>query len=175
MNDSAMFIQNLYIMYYDQLIAEARRRTSDWALAEDMVQSTMDAAFENIEKLKSAPNIKGWLIKTLKFKLNRELDKAYRKYEVTTEDEYIKELLSATPSEDQSLTLGGLDEILPASCPKHFRKILHLRYVEQLQYKDIGKKLGITAGAAQQRLHTAHGWLRDYFDRHDMPYGTCRL
>lgn len=170
MNDNDIFVENLYIAYYELLLANARRRTSDWALAEDMVQSTMDAAFENIEKVKAAPNVKGWLIKTLKFKLNRELSKVYRKHEVMTEEEYITELLKEAPSGDQSLTLGGLDEILPASCPQHFRDILYLRHVEKLQYNEIGKTLGITLGAAHQRLLAAHQWLRNYFDRHGMPY-----
>lgn len=171
MNDTEKFIENLYTTYYDQLIVAARRRTGDWALAEDMVQSTMDAAFQNLEKLKAAPNVKGWLIKTLKFKLNRELSKAYRKHEVTTEDEYIKELASAALAGGQSLTLAGLDEILPASCPKRYREILYWRYVERLQYNEIGEKLGITLGAVYQRLQAAQKWLKDYFDRHGMPFG----
>lgn len=171
MNDTEKFIENLYTTYYDQLIIEARRRTGDWSLAEDIVQSTMEAALANVEKVKMASSIKGWLIKTLKFKLNRELDKAYRKYEFMTEEDYIPELLNSSVSENQSLTLGGLDELLPTSCPKHIREILYLRYVERLQYNEIGERLAITLGAVQQRLRAAHRWLKDYFDRHDMPYG----
>lgn len=132
MSDTERFVDSLYEKYYEDLVKEARRRTGDWALAEDMVQSTMETALKNIDKVRESASIKGWLIKTLKFKLTREFDKAYRKHEVTSEDENIMELLKASSSEPKSLTLEGLDEILPVTCPPHFREILYLRYVEDI-------------------------------------------
>lgn len=172
MNETAKFLEDLFSTYYDSLVKVARRRTSDWALAEDMVQSTMETALDNIEKVKTAPSVKGWLILTLKNKLNRELDNAYHKHEVTSEDVSFVGQSGSNLSEDKSLSLEGLDEVLPASCPPRFREILNLRYVEKLQYNEIGECLGITPGAAQQRLFKAHQWLRDFFNRHGMTYGT---
>lgn len=172
MNESDTFADNLFGSYYDVLIQKARRHTSDWALAEDMVQSTLETALDNIEKVKAAPSVKGWLFRTLKYKFNRELDKVYRKYEVMTEDEYITELLKSDPADSKPLTLAGLDEIIPASCPPQFRRILCLRYVERLQYNEIAEELGIKLGATQQRLLAAQHWLQDYFERHSMPYGS---
>lgn len=61
MNETAKFLEDLFSTYYDSLVKVARRRTSDWALAEDMVQSTMETALDNIEKVKTAPSVKGWL------------------------------------------------------------------------------------------------------------------
>lgn len=172
MSDMEKFAEELYELHYNSLIKYARRRMSDWALAEDMVQSTMESALDNIKRVSASPSVKGWLMQTLQYKIRRELDKAYRKHEMAIEDEYITDLLGVSTNESQPLTLAGLEELLPASCPPNMRNILYLRYVEQLQHKEIGEKLGITAGAVQQRLLAAQRWLRDYFDRHNMPYGS---
>lgn len=133
MNETENFIEYLHKKYYSELIKKARRLTSDQSMAEDMVQSTMESALKNTDEVQNSPSVKGWLLKTLKFKMNRELDRAYRKHEVMIEDEYIPELVEGVQSEDNRLTLGGLDEILPVSCPTHMRKVLYLRYVEMPQ------------------------------------------
>lgn len=173
-DNTADFITKLYSTYHDDLIKHVLRQTDDYALAEDLVHSTMEVALKKIKKVQRSASPKGWLLKTLDHKMKREWAKAYRKRETGMQSDYIIDQLGLSPEDMKPLTLAGLDEILPDCCPEQFREILCLRHVEQLQYKEIGKRLGISAGAAQQRLFKAQQWLKDYFERHDMPDGTQR-
>lgn len=168
-------ITKLYSENYDCLLRYARRRVGDWALAEDLVESTMETALEKADKVAHSPSPRGWLLQTLRHKIIRELEKAYHHQEIETQDEYIISLMTRGTGEDSSLSLEGLEEVLPACCPPAVRDILSLRYVERRQYDEIGEKYGITAGAAQQRLLSALKWLRDYFSRHDMPGGAQKF
>lgn len=168
--ETSDYIATLFLAYYEELYDYANRRTGDWALAEDLVQSTMETAQKNVDKVKGSKSAKGWLLKTLNFKLQREMRKTYHGREYLVEEPE-NELPMDHYKQRSGLTLEGLDELLPPSCPVHMREILCLRYVEQLQYREIGNTLGISPSAVQQRLLCAYRWLKDYFERHGMPRG----
>ena len=134
-------ISSLYEREYDTLCRAAYRSLGDWEAAQDLVQDTFLLALLRADKAHPSPG--GWLTQTLRNLIRNERRK------LVTRDTVPLENADALPAEE---SLPALDELLPTSLTPHERELLHLRFSEQLSYRELGARFGISEGACRIKL-----------------------
>ena len=137
-------ISQLFEQQYERLIRTAYRLTGSMELAEDLVQDTFLLAFIRYKDLAGHPCISGWLSKTLKNLVHNENRRLENHPEIPLE--YINDC----PAPELPVSL---DEILPLCLPAENRQILVWRYEQQLSYRDIAMRLGISENTCRMRVH----------------------
>lgn len=144
MLDRDSLISQLFEQQYKRLTRIAYRLTGSMELAEDLVQDTFLLAFIRYKDLVNHPCISGWLstaLKNLIWNENRRLE---------NHPEIPLEYISDHPAPEPP---ASLDEILPLCAPAEDRQILAWRYEQQLSYRDIAMRLGISEGTCRMRVH----------------------
>jgi RNA polymerase sigma-70 factor (ECF subfamily) len=132
----------------DELIRHARRLVGDDA--EDVVHDALLKALRAYPGLTHGNHLRAWLYRvttTTAFDLHRR-----RRREVPTDD------LPLAPSED-SYDDGAFDSLI-ASLSAGAREAMVLRFVDDLAYDDIARKLGCSPVAARQRVSSGIRSLR---------------
>jgi len=86
--------------------------------------------------------------------------------EVSEEEQRTSRLASATP-EEECLQAEALRIVTSAirELPPRLREIAELRFLEDLEYDDIARRLDITQESARKRLQQARGMLSDRLGR----------
>ena len=144
--------------YAAALIGYIYRLTGDFHQAEDLAQETFLRAFDNLDKFDSHRPFRPWLLK-----IGRNLALNYlssRTGKERRESQSIEALpgIRAAGSPDEMLELSerkkGIEKIL-SLLPVHFREILHLRYMEGLEYETIASELNLPLGTVKTWLHRA--------------------
>lgn len=141
--DRSLFISTLFKNEYPALIRKAYRLTGSKELAEDLLQDTFLLALAHFEELAVHPSPGGWLTLTL-FNLVRNERRRSRCY-------------SELPLEKADLLQGKeelppLDDFLPLQLPTDDRNILIWRFEQQLDYREIAMRLGISESACRMRV-----------------------
>jgi RNA polymerase sigma-70 factor, ECF subfamily len=145
--------------FYGPLLTHARRRLGD-AAAEDAVQETLLRAYRALPRFNGEYRLGAWLHRILgnvcsdEGNRRQRLGELFRKASSSFEEEVpaVDIDLSDTPDIDIS---GAL-----ASLPRTYREALFLRYVEELSYRDVAAKTGISEENARARVHRARSALR---------------
>lgn len=128
----------------------------DRSLAEDMLQSVFEKAFEREDELQKHPNLSGWLVKSLKnevllhFRQNKKFDslEGLEQLEVeVTDSEQLKESVKKVM-------------LLLQDLPFKQREIFQLREVEGLSYEEIAAHLEISMEQVKVNLHRARLGIR---------------
>ena len=131
----------------NELLAHARRLSGD--AAEDVLHDALIRALRAYPKLQHAEHLRAWLYRittTTAFdhgRAKRDVPVAElpeRAHEVSYDDGAFEELI------------GDLSE--------GSRRAMHLRFVDDLSYDQMAKRLGCTPEAARQRVSTAVRALR---------------
>ena len=147
----------------------AFRIVNDEDAAEDLVHDSYIKANENQMVFPSLDDAKFWLIRVVK---NASLNYAGRKTRERTA--YQKVLYEDTRKSD-----SGETEVIKkesrrhavealAKLPKKLREVLILREYADLNYKEIGKVLGITEGNVKIRVFRAREQLQKLIDAGDV-------
>ena len=144
MPDRDSFISQLFEQQHKRLTRTAYRLTGSMELAEDLVQDTFLFAFIRYKDLTDHPCINGWLSKTLK---NLVLNENRR---LENHPEIPLEYINDHPAPELPVSL---DEILPLHIPAEDRQVLIWRYEQQLSYRDIAMRLGISENTCRMRVH----------------------
>lgn len=131
--------------YWDDVYRFQLSKTKDENKAEDITIQTFSRAFDKIDLYDDAFNFKTWLLSISKNLQIDEMRKTRRTLVSTTPlEDHTKDLTDDTPSpEDLMIIEQNLDELLKhiKSLKPHYRKIIHLRYFQELSYKEIAKEL----------------------------------
>ena len=140
--------------YQDMVFSTAARLTSNAAQAEDIAQEVFLRAYENFEQLRSSPAAGGWL-KTVAINLALNHITRYRRRwrpftdvfaGEATEDALefaateVDELFANTDAEQRRALVEQALERLPA----HQRMPLVLYHFEEMPYRDIAQRLGVS-------------------------------
>jgi uncharacterized protein (TIGR03435 family) len=143
--------------HIDFVHAAALRQTGDPDLAEDITQAVFLIFSQRAGRLKRGTVIKGWLFNTTRYVVaNARRAEARRKRHERKAAEMRKE----TVREDQPAVVTlHLDDAL-AGLPERDRRVLFLRFFEDLPVAALGKTLGISEYAAQKRVGRALERLR---------------
>ena len=146
--------------FYSPLLSHAHRRLGDTAAAEDAVQETLLRAYRALPRFNGEYRLGAWLHRILgnvcsdEGNRRQRLGELFRKASSSFDDE--------VPAVDIDLTAGPDIDISGAlaSLPRTYREALFLRYVEELSYRDVAAKTGISEENARARVHRARSALR---------------
>jgi RNA polymerase sigma-70 factor (TIGR02943 family) len=161
-----------------ELLRFARNRLNDPTLADDLVQSTLIAAWEGRSRFSGQSSPRTWLFSILKNKLADHYRKAYRDPltgpSLDQEDERFDERghwRAAHAPQPWDNDDGGTSEALHrflALClerlPPHWRAAVEMKYLLDRDAEAICKELGLSATNYWQQLHRAKLRMRDCID-----------
>lgn len=151
-----------YDAYADAIFRHCYFRVFVRSRAEELMQETFMKTWEYLAGGKSIENIRAFLYRVAN---NLIIDEARKHKEVSLEalleNEKIREPADNAPENmERNLESKELLRILHA-LPQEHREVLVLRYVNDLDPKEIGEVLGITVNAASVRIHRALAMLKD--------------
>jgi RNA polymerase sigma-70 factor (ECF subfamily) len=147
--------------FRDRLRLFAARRLGDWAAAEDVAQEALRRALEALRagRIESSAALPGFLFQTSKNlcmhrgrSAGRERKALHRFASPSGEESDPAEspLGSLLSAERQSGVRQALGQLEPGE-----RQLLEMTYRDELPSEEIGRQLGLTAGAVRVRRHRA--------------------
>jgi RNA polymerase sigma-70 factor (ECF subfamily) len=151
------FVQRL-LAELPSLLRVARRLTRSEADAEDLVQATIERAFERRGDLREQGKLRAWLLQVQRSVLLNTTRGLRNRLEVLEGGQGGKapteptgnleaEILERSFADDVQRALDGL--------PLEWREVLLLREVEELSYEEIAQVLGCPVGTVRSRLARA--------------------
>ena len=132
----------------DELLRYARRLSGDDA--EDIVQEAFLRGLRSYSSLKHGDHLRAWLFRIT---TTTAFDHSGQQREVPVAE-------VRGESFEHSYDDGAFESIIESLSDSN-RDALRLRFVEDLTYDDIARKLGCSAAAARRRVSTAIGSLRE--------------
>lgn len=148
------FIEPLYHNEYERLFKIAYRKTQNRETAQDLVQETFLLAIFHQEKLLKHPKPEAWLILTLRNLIANEQRVQSHKNLPLDEAAEIPETAEEVP----------LSELLPVQLKPEERDILIWRFEQQISYKEMSERLGISEDACRKRVLRAVNQCRELLD-----------
>ena len=154
--NSIVEFQRLYDSAFNILLRVAYRITNSWEAAEDLCQESFFRLYEKNMVFPSQDEAKYWLIRVVK---NASLNYAKRKererkaYQKAFREDHRQEetgeglLVKKEASEEVKNALEKL--------PDNLRMVLILKEYGEMNYKEIGKTLGISEGNVKVRVFRA--------------------
>jgi len=150
---------------YDNLITQqiprlrryARALTGERSAADDLVQDTLERAWNKFHLWRRGSDLRAWLF-TIMHNVFINQVRARAAMPVVPLDDEIMELPAHTAQVDR-LEIRDLDAAL-IRLPDEQREVLLLIALEQLSYEETAKALGIPIGTVMSRLSRARERLR---------------
>ena len=159
----------IYNETFTLLYKVAWRVVNDEEAAEDLVHDSYIKASEKSMVFPSLDDAKFWLIRVVK---NASLNYAKRKVrEAKAYHKVLYESKKSSESADTSLLKEDAKRIALEALnklPKSLREVLILREYGDLNYKEIGKVLGITEGNVKIRMFRAREQLEKLLEADDV-------
>lgn len=143
----------------DRLYGVALRCSDGTAMAEDWVQETLLRAWRNFDDLQDQQLVYAWLLKILDHVIaddrRREVRRNHLAPVILTDDAQLAKHHSALPGPfENTLKQQTNDQLIEAirSLPEEFSKVIILRDLEGLSYREIATILSIPQGTVMSRL-----------------------
>lgn len=140
------FLCALYQGHYEKMIKIAYRSIGDMESAQDLVQQTFLWALLKREEFSSHPSPEGWLVITLRNLMRNEQRKLTNHPQVSLDT-----VLELQDREHPS----PLEHILPKELLPEERQILIWRFEQQMSYREMADRLGISESGCRSRVHRA--------------------
>lgn len=150
-------VEHIWRTYHKQLLSFIRKRVSDSALAEDLLQEVFIKIHNNIDTLQEGKKIKAWL-----FQITRNvIIDHYRRCE-NHEDADIQ-VLEMEDENDANAMADIQTCIVPMikSLPEDYRDALLLSELNGLSQKELSEKLHISYSAAKSRVQRGRNLLKE--------------
>ena len=147
----------------DRLMAVAFRILRDVDRAEDAVQQTIVAAWQDLPTLRDPDRFEGWLYRILAHACYAELRRERRRTETVR-------VLPGTPiAQDDTLSIDDRDQLERAfrRLPPDQRAVFTFHHYLGMRLPEIAETLDIPLGTAKSRLHYATATLRAAIDADD--------
>lgn len=153
-------LDELYARYGGQILAFLVARLNNRVVAEEVLQDTMLAAWNNAANFRGESSVKTWLLVIAR---NRAINtqRRYQPQMVDVEAAYDLASADTGPFEavarefDKALVRDALEHLKPEQ-----REILVLFFFQHLSGPEIAEVLGISIGTVKSRLHRAKEALR---------------
>ncbi|MDO9552409.1 RNA polymerase sigma factor [Rhodonellum sp.] len=126
-------------------------------VANDLLQSVFEKAWQRREALQKMDNPTGWMVRSLKNECLQHF-KASKRFEPLNEEEREEEVLEVQETDEKVKMVFQFLETLP----EKQREIFQLREVEGLMYEEIGEYLEISLEQVKVNLHRARKTLREF-------------
>lgn len=153
--DDRQFIEELYKSNRDKMFRYAYRLIGRAEKAEELVQEVFVLALLHESKLKNHPKPQSWLFVTLKYQIMNEWRRRGSSSEVPLDELFS---LAAEPAKEP------LETVLPNELSASERQTLIWRFEEQIDYKEMSERLGITQSACRVKVMRAIGKCRKLWD-----------
>lgn len=151
--DAAQF-ERLVRGHEPQLRARARAFCRDADEARDLVQDTLIRAWQHVGQLRPDSNVRGWLM-TIMVNLYRDAHRRrLRAREVALESWHEPADLVPPPPAHAALEPEQVTAALAELAPDQ-RRLITMKAIDGLRYRDIGARLGIPANTVGTRLRQA--------------------
>lgn len=136
----------------------ARALLSDRAMAEDLVQDSLERAWSRFHLWREGSNLRTWLF-TIMHNLHANLARnASRRPQSAPIDEDFA--LPVRPAQEDQLEVAAIETALDR-LPEEQRQVVLLVGLEEMSYQEAAATLGIPVGTVMSRLHRGRERLRD--------------
>ncbi|HVB75148.1 MAG TPA: RNA polymerase sigma factor [Ktedonobacteraceae bacterium] len=157
-------LSELYTRYQRTLFNYLLQLTSDYGLAEEILQDTLVAVWKSAHRFEGRSSLQTWLIGIARRQAHNTLRQ--RSLPLACEDEL--EGLAASEPEPEAFTLASVarDELAAAFrqlAPLH-REALVLIFVQELSYQETATILEVPVGTVKSRICNARRALRALLD-----------
>lgn len=167
----------IFEKFYHRVYRAAYYVVKDHHLAHDVVQETFIKAFKKIHVLKDESKLGAWLGTIATRTAIDLLRKENKRNDVQVNDVYIDE--SINNDQETSVEVEVEDKVLLELVkrnikklePPEYREIIILRYVYDLNYKEIANALKLSLSATKSRLHRATQKLKMKLSKHNESEG----
>lgn len=156
------FFEQIFKAHFKGLHTYACTLIKDPVMGEEMVQSVFVRLWEKKEALEIRENIAGYLYRSvhnecLNYAKHRKVRLAYQSYVLRRHDPHDQEKAS------EKITTGELERRLEAAIlelPEQCRLIFRLSRSEELKYREIADKLGLSVKTVENQMGKALKLLR---------------
>ncbi len=151
--------QHLTRPWRERLYGVAMRSTRDNSVAEDWVQETLFRAWKDFNQLAEAAAIYAWLLKILDHVMADDARRDQRRNRIApilaTDDAALHEHPCAAPGPfEQTLQQQNDQQLTVAleSLPEEYHRVILLRDIEGLSYREVADVLNLPQGTVMSRL-----------------------
>lgn len=158
--DASKGIELIFTNYYEVMCRSAMRITKNRSLAEDIVQEVFYELFRKREKIEIR-SLSGYLKRAV---FNRAINKVKSNKELFDSDDLNIELTDNSISSQDSLEYKELEDYLNEvidGLPEKCRLVFVLNRFEDLSYKEVASKLGISVKTVENQMSKALRILRE--------------
>lgn len=133
--------------FWNEVYGFQLKRTQNEYDAEDITIQTFSRAFDKIDTFKPSYSFKTWLFtisKNIHVDLVRKKNSSIRGRTTDEEDDRVHRIADDTPSiEDTLITEQNLAQLLRdiKKLQPHYQEVIHLRYFQEMSYKEISEHL----------------------------------
>ncbi|WP_173917303.1 RNA polymerase sigma factor [Halobacillus sp. Marseille-Q1614] len=140
----------------------------DEKLAEDVAQETflkMLAALPSYQ----GPGFRTWISRIAYRKALDEKRKMKRRPEEPVEWDFDRESSGQISPESQLFKKESKESIYQAinQLPENYREVVEAYYIDELSYKEMGKKLGLAEKTVEMKLYRARKWMKKHWKEDD--------
>lgn len=138
----------------------ARALANDRYLADDLIQDTLERAWNKYHLWRPGSDLRAWLFAIMHNVFVNQMRGRRMDVEVLTDE---MPTVAVRDKQSDGIELADLRRALSRLSVEH-REILLLVAVEQMKYEEIGDALGIPVGTVMSRLSRARERLRQHLD-----------
>ncbi|MBE3133644.1 MAG: sigma-70 family RNA polymerase sigma factor [Acidobacteria bacterium] len=155
---------DLLVQAHQDRIARLAHRLLGWSgEVDDVVQEVFLAAFKNLRKFRGDCRVSTWLTTVT---LNECRSARRRRFMRLTRLRRLSEEprpAASSAAADEGRDPAALERIRGAvrTLPAKYREVVVLRYLEEMPVAEVGRALGLSAGAVGVLLHRARARLKD--------------
>lgn len=152
------FFEEEILPHYENLYYYACKTLKNQAAAEDVVQTALERAWKNLDKLKKPESVKSWLFTIAKNEMNTMLNPKRNPINLEFSDDVMSEaemqnvemdVLGILVREEEKKTLG---EAL-VRLPEKYRTLIQLRYYWGFSEKEIARITGQKYSTVRVYIH----------------------
>ena len=147
--------------YQDHAYGAAIGRLSDFELARDVVQEAFLCAYRDLRRLRNPARFGGWLRGIVRHRCLRRLRRRDAALGRLALDEGQTAEGEGCPSPEELVQRRDLLARALFDLPRSERDVVTLFYLEERNYKEVAKILGIPMGTLKTHLNRARALLRD--------------
>jgi RNA polymerase sigma-70 factor, ECF subfamily len=157
-NKDRAALENFYRQHRDNIYNFLLIKTNgNKIVAEEVFSDTVYSILKSIDKIKTNKNINSWALQIASRRLYDYFQKNKNNVELIDDFNYLKDNINEEVKNDEKLLLTNL--AMEALNPE-FKAILEMKYNENMEVKEIAKKLDKSALSVQSLLYRARESLK---------------